>query len=325
MSEWLPDFESLRLLTLLGGLGSLGQAAERMGISQPAASKRLRALERQLRLPLARRGARGTVLTTEGKALCQWSERVLAEVDELLAGAAALRDGRGGELRLAASMTFAEHYLPVWIAALREKSPETRCSLRITNSEQVCRLVEQEAVQLGFVETPIVPKTLGSRIVARDRLVVAVAVDHPWARRRRPLRLDELAGTALVVRERGSGTRETLEQLFVRARLHAVEPVMVLETNAAVRSAVSAGVGAAVLSATTIQDELLLGRLVEVPVTDVDLTRSLRAVWRRDARPALAGVELLRIAGRLTDRGVRAAQSSSGGAKRASAATEGTT
>jgi DNA-binding transcriptional LysR family regulator len=83
MSEVPPDVESLRLLVLVGELGSLGQAAERMGISQPAASRRLSALERRLRLGLVNRTKRGSALTVEGKAVCQWAGRVFAELDSL--------------------------------------------------------------------------------------------------------------------------------------------------------------------------------------------------------------------------------------------------
>jgi DNA-binding transcriptional LysR family regulator len=81
------------LLSLVGELGSLGRAAERMGISQPAASKRLTMLERRLGLTLVNRDTRGSALTTEGKAVCQWSGRVLADVDALMVGVAALRSG----------------------------------------------------------------------------------------------------------------------------------------------------------------------------------------------------------------------------------------
>ncbi len=298
MSDQLPDLASLQLLTLLGELGSLGRAAEKLGISQPAASKRLNRLERQLRLQLAERGARGTVLTTEGKTLCQWSERVLAETDTLLAGAAALRAERGTDLRLATSMTLAEHFLPQWIGALRQLSPEVRVTLKVTNSEQAASLAARGRIDLGFVEAPVVPAGLSSRVVATDRLAVVVPTAHPWARRHRPLELAELAATPLVVREPGSGTRETLERLFARAGLHPVPPLMVLDANAAVRSAAAAGVGPAVLSATTVRDELALRRLVEVPVAGVDLGRRLKAVWRADRKPSAPAAELLRIATR---------------------------
>jgi DNA-binding transcriptional LysR family regulator len=291
-----PDLESLQLLTLLGELGSLGKAAERLGISQPAASKRLSALERRLGLRLASRDTRGSALTPEGKAICQWSSRVLADVDTLLAGATALRAERDNDLQLASSMTLAEHFLPRWIHQLRQQSPEVRVSLKVTNSEQVAELTGSGQASLGFTEAPAVPAGLAHRQVGADRLAVVVAAAHPWAQRRTPVTLAELAATPLIAREPGSGTRETLDRLFVRAGIEPATPLLVLDVNAAIRAAVEAGIGPAVLSAVTVRDELELGHFVEVPVDGLELGRRLHAVWTEDRPLTAAAQSLLRIA-----------------------------
>ena len=296
MGETPPDLESLLLLTLVGELGSLGRAAERMRISQPAASKRLTMLERRLGLRLVDRGTRGSALTTEGKAVCQWSERVLAEAESLMAGVAALRVARDNDLRLACSMTLAEHFLPSWIGTLQRDSPGIRISLKVTNSEQVAALATRGQIGIGFVEGPTVPRGLSSRQVGADRLAVVVPRGHPWAGRREPLPLAELATTPLIVREPGSGTRETLERVLAGAGVEPVPPLMVLEVNAAVRSAVAAGIGPAVLSAATVEDDLALGHMVEVPVAGANLHRRLRAVWPKGSGLVGAAEELLRIA-----------------------------
>ncbi|GAA3438716.1 LysR family transcriptional regulator [Kutzneria kofuensis] len=289
-----PDLESLRLLTLVAELGSLGRAAERMGVSQPAASKRLAMLERRLGLPLVDRGSRGSALTVEGKAVCQWAGRVLAEVDALMVGVAALRAEQANDLTLASSMTLAEHFVPRWIGALQRQSPEVYVSLKVTNSEQVAALAAGGRIGLGFIEAPTVPRSLSSRQVAADRLAVVVAPHHPWARRRQPVDLAELARTRLIVREPGSGTRETVDRLL--DGLEPAKPLMVLDANAAMRSAVVAGAGPAVLSAVTVRDDLAEGRMVEIPVAGVDLHRRLRAVWPKGRRLVGAAEDLLRIA-----------------------------
>lgn len=291
-----PDFESLVLLTLVAETGSLGRAAERMGISQPAASKRLAMLERRLRLSLVERDSRGSTLTTEGKAVCQWAARVLAEAEALMAGAAALRAGGDDDLRLASSMTLAEHFVPRWIGALRQRSPDVRVSLTVTNSDEVASLAARGRIGMGFIETAAVPPGLGARQVGADRLVVVVAPDHPWAGHARPIEAAELARTPLIVREPGSGTRETLDRVLTRVGVEPARPLMVLDANAAVRAAVVAGVGPAVLSAVTVRDELAGGRVVEVPVAGVDLRRRLHAVWPEGRPPTGAAAYLLEIA-----------------------------
>ncbi|MBM9509382.1 LysR family transcriptional regulator [Actinacidiphila acididurans] len=296
MSASPPDPTSLTLLTLVAETGSLGRAAERMGISQPAASKRLGQLERLLGLRLVDRDTRGSALTVEGKAVCQWAGKVLDELDALLAGAAALRGERETDLRLASSMTLAEHFVPRWIGALRQTSPDVLVSLKVTNSEQVAALVTAGEIGLGFVEAPTVPPGLGSCQVASDRLAVVVAPGHPWARRDEPVDLAELARTRLIVREPGSGTRETIERLLAGAGVKPARPLMVLDANAAVRAAVADGAGPAVLSAVTVREDLAAGRVVEVPIGDADLRRRLHAVWAEDRRPTGAADLLLRIA-----------------------------
>ncbi|MBR7830915.1 LysR family transcriptional regulator [Actinospica sp. MGRD01-02] len=296
MSASPPDLANLKLLMLVAELGSLGRAAGRMGISQPAASKRLDQLERRLGLRLVDRDTRGSALTVEGKAVCQWAARVLDELDALLAGAAALRGELETDLRLASSMTLAEHYVPRWIGTLQRTSPEVVVSLKVTNSEQVAALATAGEIGLGFIEAPTVPHGLAFQQVGADRLIVVVAPGHPWARRTTPVDLAELARTRLIVREPGSGTRETFERLLSGAGAEPVRPLMVLDANAAMRAAVADGAGPAVLSAVTVREDLAAGQVVEVPVAGVDLHRRLHAVWAEGRRLTGAANALLRIA-----------------------------
>ncbi|GGM36190.1 LysR family transcriptional regulator [Longimycelium tulufanense] len=296
----MPDLESLRLLVLVGELGSIGRAATELGTTQPAASKRMASLERQLRLVLVDRTRRGSRLTPAGQVVSDWARKVLDEVDGLLTGAEALRSERDAELRVAASLTVAEHLAPGWIGQLRRAEPGLYVGLQVTNSTAVLELVRSGEVDLGFVESPNLPADLSYRRVAADRLAVVVPPGHPWARRRRPVRMVELAATPLVVREPGSGTRETLEKALARAGGGPAQPLLELGSTTAVRSAVVAGVGPAVLSVLAVGADLADGRLVEVSVEDIDLRRALCAVWpggRRLVGPAAALLDIARRAG----------------------------
>lgn len=216
---------------------------------------------------------------------------MLDELDGLLTGAEALRTKRDAELRVAASMTVAEHLLPRWIGELRRDEPELYVELRVANSEQVGELVHTGEVDIGFVESPAAPADLSTRRVAADRLVVVVAPTHPWARRRKTLATADLVTVPLVVREHGSGTRETLERALRHAGAGKVTPLVELGSAAAVRGSVIAGTGPAVMSVLAVAADLAEGRLIEIPVDDLDLNRTLRAVWplgRRLIGPAAA-------------------------------------
>lgn len=292
----LPDVESLQLLVLVGEHGSLTAAAEVAGVSQPSASKRMTAFERRLGVQLLDRSRRGSVLTEPGKLVCGWAQRVLDELAVLLDGVEVLRREHTAQLCLAASLTVAEHLLPAWIGDLRRSAPQLHVGLQVLNSSRVCELARQAAIDLGFIESPGGVPGLRSRIVARDRLVLVVAPDHRWTRRRRPVGAVELAATALISREAGSGTRETADRAVTRAGCTPVEPLLELGSGAAVRSAVVAGAGAALLSELVVGPDLAAGALVEVPTVDVDLGRTLRAVWRTGAQPAGPAADLLGFA-----------------------------
>jgi DNA-binding transcriptional LysR family regulator len=293
-----PDLESLRLLTLVEQHGSLGATAAELGIAQPSASKRLSTLERRLGLALVDRTRRGSRLTPAGQVVAGWAQRVLAEVAGLLDGAEALRAQREAELRVAASLTVAEYLAPVWIGELRRQHPALYVGLQVMNSEQVARQVQNRTVEIGFVESPRAPRGLVSRRVATDQLVVVVAPGHRWTRRRDPLTVRELSSTPLLVRERGSGTRDTLDYALTRAGAGPVRPLLELGSTAAVRGAVIASTGPAVLSELAIRADLDLGRLVVIPVSGIDLRRALRAVWLPGHTLTGPAAELVAIARR---------------------------
>ncbi|MPY97052.1 MAG: LysR family transcriptional regulator [Actinophytocola sp.] len=290
-----PDLESLRLLVLVDELGSMGKAAATLGIAQPSASKRLATLERRLGLALIDRTRRGSALTPSGRVVCGWAQRVLGELDGLLTGAEALRTRRDAELRVAASMTIAEHLVPTWIGELRKSQPDLYVGLRVTNSVNVGELVRDGEVDIGFVESPSAPGGLATKRVATDRLLVVVAPSHPFARRR-SLSIAELARERLVVREQGSGTRETLERALRHAGVGELAPLVELGSAAAVRGAVIAGTGPAVMSELAVAADIAEGRLVAVDVTDLDLRRTFRAVWPAGRKVIGPAAKLLAVA-----------------------------
>jgi len=289
-----PDLESLRLLVQVAELGSVGRAARATGIAQPSATKRLAALERRAKLPLLVRGPQGSVLTNDGKLVVAWAVKLLAAADEFQTSLAALRTNRAATLRIAASMTIAEALLPRWLHDLRRQEPSVHVGLTVTNSTEVARLVlGSDDVDLGFVEGPGVLEGLASRVVGTDELIVVVTPAHPWARRRRVLAAASLAATPLVVREAGSGTRETLDRVL--ARHDPVTPQLALGSNAAVKGAAVAGIAPAVLSRHAVEAELASGTLVAITVSDLKLDRRLRAVWPKGRRLTGPAATLLQV------------------------------
>lgn len=292
--KW-PDLEDLALLVLVARSGSLGQAAGQLGLSQPTVSRRMAALERRLKVTLLQRGPRGTVLTENGRVIVDWAASLLDAAGRFDRSVAALHRQRSVTVSVAVSMTVAEHHAPGWVARLAQIAPETSLSLVVHNSTEVADLVEAGDTDIGFVESPTIRRSLQQRRVGWDRLVLAVPPTHPWAELDRPLPVDDLVAERLLLREPGSGTRETLEEALAERGV-GLERDRVMGSNTALRAAAVGGLGPVVLSESALEADLVARRLVEVPVEGLDLRRPLTAIWRRDEQPSGGAAALLAVA-----------------------------
>ena len=313
----VSDLTGFDLLLAVARLGSLGRAAAEHGISQPAASARMRHLEGQLGLALIERSPRGSRLTPAGALVADWAQAAIDAAAALDAGVTALRRERDSRIRIAASMTVAEYLLPGWLTALRAADPAAAVALRAVNSAEVAAAILSDSADVGFVEGPDLPEGLRAEPVGRDVLTVVVAPGHPWARRR-GITAAELAGTALVTREAGSGTRQFLEQALAGSRPlqgagdKALRGAGDRAGRGAARGAVldhrdqgrgGRGAGPAVLSSLAVAADLAAGTLRAVPVSGLDLRRTLRAVWPAGRRLTGPAGDLCAIAFRAGLRG----------------------
>lgn len=302
----LPDLTALQLLVDVAHHGSIGAAGRANGITQQSASERLRAVEAQTGLTLLRRGAGGSTLTEAGVLLVGWASRLLDAAREVDESIATLREDGRHRLRVAASMTVAEHLLPPWLVRLGQQH-DTTVSLVATNSEHVRRAVVDGSADVGFVEDGAAADGLASLTIARDRLALYAAPGDPWARRETPLDGPELAERALTWRESGSGTRRVVEEALARVGLVPAPPAVELTTTSAVRSAVAAGSPPAFMSTLTVTSDVEAGRLVEVSTPGLDLSRDLTALWVGAGRPPAGPVrDLLSIATAGLGRGLSA-------------------
>ena len=193
---------------------------------------------------------------------------------------------------MSASLTIAEQLLPGWLVSLQAARPAQRAARARDRADRSQQRHRDPAGQggpadLGFVEGPARPKGLRSRVIGHDELVVIVRPDHPWARRRQPLEPAELA--AARHRQPGGGIRDPRRAhaaLSAALGTQVTVPVaLALSTTAAVRSAVLAGAGPAVLSELTVAEDISAQRLARVPVAGVNLRRSLRAIWSGGTLP----------------------------------------
>jgi DNA-binding transcriptional LysR family regulator len=299
LSARMPDLRSFEMLLTVARTGSLNATASEIGVTQQAVSARVSALETHTGVRLVTRTAHGSKLTDAGVVVAEWADRLLAVAAEVDAGLATLRHAEQTRLKISASMTIAEQLLPGWLVSLQAAAraagrvpPEV--VLTATNSDAVVEHVRAGDADLGFVEGPTVPRNVRSRTIGSDEMKLVVRPDHPWARRGgRPVPARELAATPLVSRERGSGTRDALRaalEMALGPDCKSAPPVLELSTAAAVRHAVLAGAGAAVLSELAVADDVHAGALREVEVAGVDLHRELHAIWLGPRTPPAGAV-----------------------------------
>ncbi|UQX13053.1 LysR family transcriptional regulator [Candidatus Mycobacterium methanotrophicum] len=297
LSSRMPELASLEIFLAIAKTGSLGGAAREFGLTQQAVSARLASLEAQIGVGLAVRTTRGSQLTPAGVLVAEWATRLVELAHEVDAGLGSLRAKSRERIRVVASQTIAECLMPQWLVSLQAArsgsgtAPEV--ILTATNSERAIASVRDGTADLGFVENPGSPNGLGSCVVAHDELVVVVPPGHKWTRRSRRVSPAELAQTPLVTREPPSGIRDSLIVALQQALgddLQQAPAVLELSSAAAMRAAVLAGAGPAVMSRLAVADDLAVSRLSAVTIPELNLRRKLRAIWLGGRTPPAGAI-----------------------------------
>jgi DNA-binding transcriptional LysR family regulator len=263
--------------------GTVQGAADALALTQSAATKRLLALERRVGHLLLERTAQGVRVTEAGAVLYPLAREALAAL--VRAETAVTSSSQDEPLVIHASRTVGETLLPQWLASFRVSAPACRVSVAITNSDEVVHAVRDRTAEIGFIEGPAGSKQgLTELVVAHDELQVVVASGHPWARRRAiPLR--SLAEEPFLAREAGSGTR-AVAAAALAAKGVELSPALEVSSAEGLKRAVLAG-GFTLLSERAVEPEVAAGALRAIPVSGIELRRTLRAVRR--SRPALHG------------------------------------
>ncbi|HET7875393.1 MAG TPA: LysR family transcriptional regulator [Methylomirabilota bacterium] len=275
------NLNKLRAFESVARLRSFTAAGAELNISQPAVTVQVRDLERHFGVPLIdRRRRRRVELTRDGELLSEYARRILAtalEAERALIGA---RELDVGTLPLVATPTAASYCLPAVLDAFKSRYPGIHVELLVVNSREALKRVAALQSDLGVLTGPVRDPTLVTVPFFEDRLVLAVARDHPLARRR-SVDVRRLAGERMIIREKGSATRALVEAELRRAGVK-VEASMELASNEATLQTVSSGHGLAIVSAEVVQRDVEAGRIAAVALRGVDLKRTFWFVCRRE-------------------------------------------
>jgi DNA-binding transcriptional LysR family regulator len=261
---------------------SFTKAAELLFMTQPAVTFQVKQLEEHFNTRLFERSHSKITLTPAGRVAMEYAERILNLTAEMETRLSEMTGEVGGTLLVGASTTIAEYMLPRMLGEFKARYPQVQARLTVTNSETVESKVADHTLDIGLIEAPPHHPSLSSEVCCEDELVAIFSPRHELAGRE-SIAPDQLAMLPYITREVGSGTREVVDDYFRQARVLPEDLNIVLELGSpeAIKGAVEAGLGVAIVSRATILKELKLGELAAVPL-EPRLIRPLSVVYARE-------------------------------------------
>ena len=258
---------------------SFSQAAERLGVTQPAVSLQVRALEKRLGLQLLDRSGRRVEPTEAGWRLYRGAQRLLQLEEQVLEDVSTENEGEiQGTLQLGASTGPAAIVVPQLLGEFSERHPSVRVSLVVHDTQRVVELVADRELELGIVGAARRHRGVRFEPFTHDEVILVCPRGHALGGR--TIRPEELRGERLIVMQEGAGVRQVVEDELRRlgVRLRDLEVKLELGLQESARSAVAAGYGVTFISRAAVENELAAGTLVEARVEGFDARREISLV-----------------------------------------------
>ncbi len=278
----------LRIFLTVARYRSYTRAAEELYLSQPAVSIQIRELEQAIGTPLFERAGRNILLTDAGQALLPYAQRVHQILDDAKMVMEELQGLKRGRITLAAVSTAGAYVLPPILGLFQKAHPGIAVSLEVTNRSTLRHRLLQNEVDLVLMGRPPEGIPHVAEPFLPEELVVIGAPSHPLAKARR-IPVERLAREVFIQREVGSGTRLAAEEFF-RDQKADIRSSFELGDNSAVKEAVAAGLGVAVLHRRAVQFDVSLKRLVVLDVQGFPLKREWHIVHRKEKQLSQAAL-----------------------------------
>jgi DNA-binding transcriptional LysR family regulator len=275
------NFHHLKAFLAVARNRGISRALDELHLTQPAVSRQILALEESLGTPLFLRKGRFLTLTEAGEILQQHGVRVfqlLAEAREEIDG---LKGLIRGHLRISAASTVGIYMIPDVLGEFKTQYPGIEVILDISNKEKVIRNIRDGTADLGFVGPPVPVPEIATETYLEDDLVLIVSPHH-WLAARDTVSAKLLAEDVFILREKGSGTREIMEEELRQAGV-SLRQAMELGSTEAIKKAVAANLGISIVSSRAVSLEVMLGHLCAVRVSDLNLHRPIYMLYLRNS------------------------------------------
>lgn len=265
------DPELLTTFLTVADTGSVSSAARALSISQPSVTAHLQKLEEDLKAPLFRRSVSGMSLTPQGQKLIEHAKAILSLAEKAALDVAGAKTARG-TLRIAASTTTATYILPPLLTEFHRRFPEIGIELNVINTDQVLKKIREGKSSLGLVEGHSRAPSITLEAFVEDELVLVASPQLASTIRKST----DFKRQNLLMREPGSGTRAVIERALKKNGIGLKDFKEVLEIGSpeAIKSAASHGLGISFLSKSSLQNEIALGKLIQIPLSDLRITRT---------------------------------------------------
>lgn len=255
---------------------NFSRAADELLMTQPAVSQYIQALERAFGTRLLERNNKYVRLTKAGEVVYHHAKEIIGTYTRMKYLVDDMMHVASGKITIGASYTYGEYILPHVIASLQKSYPLIQPSIKIGNTREIAEYVLNYDIEVGIIEGEYRHDKLYIEPIADDDMVVVANAEHPLMKKA-VITTDDLVDETWIVREEGSGTRETTDRMFMENNL---QPSRLMEFGSTqiIKESVEAGLGISLLSRDAIRKEVTLGTLQVVPVNIEPVVRQFSLI-----------------------------------------------
>lgn len=270
----------LEIFIAIATYGNVTRAADKLLLSQSAASMALAELESQLDQNLFTRSGKKLALNEAGRALLPRAAELLERAREMSEMFAPQGRELTGMLNIGASSTIGNYLIPEYVGKFSNSYPAVEISLEVGNTDQIITSLLNFSIDIGYIEGLCNHRKITAIPWRKDRLVIFASPENRLAKKKR-IKLEDLAGEKWILRERGSGTREIFENA-IAGKIQEMNIAFEFGHTEAIKNAVMNNLGISCLSVLTLAELLKTKRVVEIKTPFLDLTRNFYSIMHKE-------------------------------------------
>ena len=267
----------LRIFIAVADCGTMRKAAEELYISQPSVSQAIREIEEYYHVRLFERLSKRLYITESGKSMLSYARHIVSDFDNM---EEAMNNAESEpKIRIGSSVTVGTVLLNDWVTELERQIPDIDVRVTVNNTTAIEGGICKSELDLAVVEGVVQNEEIISRIICKDEIVIIVNRQHPYAGKK--ITIEMLNGQPLISREQGSAERNQFERLMAENDIH-MEKKWCCTNTEAIKRAVMAGKGIAILSKRLVEKEVEQGKLHIVTVDNVHVERNFKLIYHKN-------------------------------------------